>query len=321
MPEFKRKALEGVFALTPLCLKEDQEIDYEGIRWNIEWLEEKGVHGFIQFGERGQMNAPSEEEFNKVCDVCVDASKDKKIACVVSSTATNTKEAIRRARYAEDAGADGSMLMLPYAFPVTEEWAVEFYQMVDEALKGELAIMLYNSPDSTGFSVTPGAWKKHLLKINSIKAVKDSNLSLAHHDETLMDIADKVNWFSVPDSSFWHDSMLGAKGILGMFVWVAPRAVVRYYEECRKGNQRDPWTLGIHKALTNVFGALKRGLITPPLRYESYQQGNHNALVEIGGAKAGPPRKPYGRYPKEARKSLEELVQPLLEMEKEMGTG
>ena len=41
MVTFKRKPIEGVFALMPLCLKDNQEIDYEGIRSNIEWLDEK----------------------------------------------------------------------------------------------------------------------------------------------------------------------------------------------------------------------------------------------------------------------------------------
>lgn len=315
MPEFKRKPIEGLFPLMPLCLKENQEIDYDGIRENAEWLEEVGMDGLIMFGCMGQMNAPSEEEFNKCCDVAVEACKGKKLACVVSSTATSTKEAIRRAKYAEDAGADGSMLALPYAFPVTGEWAVEFYQMVDEALKGELMIMLYNYPPLTGFSVPPALWKEHLFNIGSIKAVKDSDIAISHHDEVLITVADKVNFFSGNEAYFWHDAMLGGKGMIGILAWVAPRVMLRYYEECRKGNQLDPWTLNVWKIVTTAFGAIK-GPDMPPML--SYEHGYLTALVEIGGAKAGPPRKPYGRLPKAARQTLEELVQPLVEMERKM---
>jgi len=32
MPEFKRKPIEGIFPLMPLCLKENQEIDYDAKR-------------------------------------------------------------------------------------------------------------------------------------------------------------------------------------------------------------------------------------------------------------------------------------------------
>ncbi|MFC1931092.1 dihydrodipicolinate synthase family protein [Chloroflexota bacterium] len=315
MPEFKRKPIEGVFPLMPLCLKDNQEIDYDGIAWNINWLEEKGIHGFITFGCMGQMQAVSEQEFDKVCDVCVDASRGKKIACVVSSTAANTKEVLRRAKYAEDAGADGSMVTLPYAFPVIAEWAVEFYRTVDESLKGEMAIMLYNIPPTNRFNVTATLWREHLLKIKSIKAIKDSNFEIAHHDEVLITIADKVNWFSCADSFFWHDAMLGAKGIIGLLAWAAPRAMLKYYEDCRKGHQIDPWTLSFYKATVNAFGVV---LNTPSAPMASYEHGYLNALAEIGGAKAGTPRKPYERLPKEARLALEKAVRPLLDMEKKL---
>jgi 4-hydroxy-tetrahydrodipicolinate synthase len=317
MTEFKRKPIEGVFALMPLCLNENQEIDYEGIRWNIEFLEQKGVHGFIMFGCMGQMNAPSEEEFNKVCDVCVEASRDKKITCVISSTATNTKEVIRRAKYAEDAGADGSMIMLPYALPVTSEWAVEFYQTVDAALNGELAIILYNNPNVAGFNVTPTLWRKYLLRINSLKALKESNMAKNHREATLITVADKINWMSSTDSYFWHESMLGAKGVTAQFVWAAPRLVLKYYEECRRGNHHDAWTITAWKALANAVEAFLTGFDLPVSRY-CYEHGVLNALAEIGGAKAGPPRKPYGRLPEKGLRALREAVKPLIEMERKI---
>ncbi len=313
MPEFKRKSLEGVFALTPLCLKENQEIDYEGLRSNIELLEEKGVHGFIQFGCMGQMNAPSEEEFDKVCDLCVDVSKKKKIACVVSSTSTSTQESVRRARYAENAGADGSMLALPYAFPVTTEWAIEFYQTVDKSLKGELAILVYNYPPLNEFNITPAMWKDNLLKIPSLKALKESNPAVSHQDQILFTIADKVNFFSPSDPKFWHVSQLGAKGLIGILAWTCPRVTVKWYEECRKGHHMDPWTFDVYKAMVKAFQViLSPGM--PPMA--SYEHGYLNALAEIGGGKAGPPRKPYGPLPPAAREKLEEGVRPLVEMEK-----
>lgn len=315
MPEFVRKPIKGVFPLMPLCLKENQEIDYDAITWNIEWLEEKGMHGFIQFGCMGQMNAVSEIEFNKVCDLAVSSARGKRIAAVIGSTATSTQEAVRRAKYAEDAGADGSMLALPYAFPVTAEWAVEFFQTVDQALKGEMAIMLYNIPPTTGFNVTPALWKEHLLKIRSIKAVKDSDFAIPHHDEVLVTVADKINVFSCSDPFFWHDAMLGAKGIVGLLAWVAPRVALKYYQECMNGNQTDPWTLRVFKAMVTAFGAI---LEIPGVPLWSYEHGYLNALVEIGGAKAGPPRKPYGPLPRQARKIVEEVTLPLVKMEQEM---
>lgn len=309
MVTFRRKPLEGILALTPLCLKENQDIDYEALKACIEFLEEKGIHGFIQFGCMGQMNAPSEEEFNKVCDVCVDTSI--KSVCVVSSTAPSTKEAIRRAKYAEDAGADGSMLALPYAFPVIDEMAVEHYKMVDEALKGDLAIMVYNYPPLTEFNITSTLWEKELFKLKSIRALKESNFSLDHRDAILFTIADNINVFSGIESLFWHDSILGAKGTIGILTWVAPKLMLKYYEECRNGNQLKPWTVEIHKNLVKTFSAM----IDLGVPLISYEGAILNALVEISGNRAGPPRKPYKPLPEKDREKLEQAVKPLQELE------
>lgn len=315
MTEFKRKALQGVFPLMPLALKADDEIDYDALEWNIDWLEQRGVHGFIKFGCMGAFNAVSEAEFNKVCDVCVNAAKGKKIACVISSTHLNTREVIRRARYAEQAGADGSMIALPFAFQMLDEWAVEFWQAVNTAVKGDIALMLYNTVAlQRGYSVSAELWEKYLLKLDNIKAVKDSDMRINNHDMTLLTVADKVNWFSCMDSYFWHDAMCGAKGLIGQLSWVAPKTLVKFYNECMKGNYFDPWVLECQKALVTGIGAIslaQNGM--PPMN--PYEHGYLNALVEIGGAKAGIPRKPYGSLPKNVRRKLEQMVCPLLEME------
>lgn len=312
MVVFKRKALEGILALLPLCLQENQAIDYKAIRTCIEFLEEKGVHGFIAFGCMGQMNAPSEEEFNKICNACVDASS--KTVCVVSSTAPNTNEAIRRAKYAEDAGSDGSMLALPYAFPVTENMAVDHYKLVDEALSGDLAIMVYNYPPLTGFNITSALWEKELLRLKSIKAVKESNFSIDHRDDILFTIADKLNVFSGIESLFWHDSILGAKGTIGILTWVAPKLMLKFYEECRNGNQLKPWTLEIHKKLVKTFSAI----IYLGVPLISYEGAILNALVDIGGNGAGSPREPYKPLPERYRRKLEQAMKPLQELEANM---
>lgn len=313
MPQFKRKALEGVFPLMPLCMEENQEIDYDAFRFNADLLAQRGMDGFIVFGAMGQFNAPSEEEFNRVCDVCVKAARDNNLACVVGSTSIgNTREAIRRATYAEAAGADGSMLALPYAFPITEGWAVEFYQMVNDSLEGEMAIMVYDWPRGTGFAITPELWEKHLFGMESIKAVKESNYGIVPHVDLVLSIADRVNVYCGCESPFWDDALRGAKGIVAQLGWVTPKLVVRYYEECMKGNQRDEWTFKAYKALARATAT------THSSRLLGFAHSTINTLVELGGGKAGPPRKPYGQLPAQERKVLEDSVRPLIRMERDM---
>ena len=63
--KMNRKPLEGVFPLMPFVVKKNQEIDFEGLKANLEFYNKNKVHGFIAFGCMGEFYASSEEEFNK----------------------------------------------------------------------------------------------------------------------------------------------------------------------------------------------------------------------------------------------------------------
>lgn len=313
MATFNRKPIKGILALNPLCLNDDQSINYDGIRENIEYLEDIGIHGFVQLSSMGQINAPSEEEFEKITDVCVDAADD--IACIIGSSGVSQQEVISRATYAEEAGADGAMVEIPYMLPLEEEWVGQFYRDVDDALKGEISVMVYNFPPVTDTNISPEIWREDLLDIDSIKAVKESNMAVSHRDEVIATVAEEINFISPYDAPFWQDSMRGGKGFIGILTWVAPKVFLKYYEECAAGNHQDLWVQEANQRIVEAFGGMNTLPDSPPMAYE---QTVLNELAEIGGYNGGPPRKPYQRLDDHARKALEEAVAPLQELEAEL---
>lgn len=301
MPEFTRKPLEGLFPLIPLSLDDAQEIDMAGVRHSIDLVAASGAPGCIVFGSMGQMTSVSEREFDAVCELAVETGHRGGIAVVVGSTASYQREAIRRARVAERAGADGSMLAAPYALPVTREWALRFFVEVAESLDGDMALMLYNYSPLTGMNLTAEMWGS-LLDITNIKAIKESNFALPHFDEILLAICDRVNVFSGNDPAFFHASMFGAAGATGIFSWAGLRTGTRFIDECRKGNHNDPWVRSAFAALQRFSAAIRRPGMPPML---SYEHGYLNAIAGLGGARTGVPRKPYGPLPAAALATVE----------------
>lgn len=314
MTDFPRRPIEGIVALNPLPLDEAGEIDTAGIRSNVAWLADRGVHGFVQFASMGQMYAPSEAEFERVTDVAVEAAAANDVTCVVGAMGQTQREVVRRATYAEATGADGVMVALPYAFPVTVPWAVDFFEAVDSQVE-DVAIMVYNYPPLTDVNITPEVWRDSLLDLDNVLAIKESNFSVLHRDEVLFAVREELNFISPGDTLFWHDSMLDAEGFIGILTWVAPELFVEYYRQCQRGNHKDPWTLEVKRHLSNATGALASLPETPMLPHEA---GLLNALAEIGGGTAGPPREPYQPLTADAREALETAVQPLVEMDEEL---
>lgn len=310
-----RKAIEGLFPLLPLSLDEAQGIDYDGIRHNLGLLSSAGVPGVVVFGSMGQMQNVSEEEFDRVCDTTVRVAAELGLAIVVGATSTNGRETIRRARRAEAAGADGSMIAVPYGLTLTLEWAASFYEEVATALTGEMAIMVYNYPPLTGINLTPEIWRERLLKIPAIRALKESNTALPHLDEILLTIADRVSVFAGNDPALWHASMLGAAGSTGIFSWAALRVGKRFVDECRAGRQRDEWTMCAFRALQHASAAMRRPDMPPLI---SYEHGYLNAIVESAGGRTGAPRRPYRPLPPAALRVMEDALLPLRQLEAEL---
>jgi dihydrodipicolinate synthase/N-acetylneuraminate lyase len=196
--------------------------------------------------------------------------------------------------------------------PLDETWVAPFYQAVDDALTGEIAVLVYNFPPVTGCNITPELWRDELLAIESIKAVKDSNASIDHHDRVLLEVADEINFISKSDPTFWHDSMQGGNGYIGILVWVAPQVSLTFFEECRAGNHNDPWVREVDAAIKRAFWDLRT---LPDAPMMSYEFAILNELAEVGGQQGGPPRLPYRQLTEEARAALEDAVRPLIKLE------
>ena len=314
MPEFVRKPLEGLLPLIPLSLDDAEEIDLDGVRHSIGLVAASGAPGCIVFGSMGQMTNVSPREFDAVCETAVAAGHEGGLAVVVGSTATYQQEAIRRARYAEAAGADGSMLAAPYALPLTPEWAMDFFVDVAESLDGDMALMLYNYSPLNGVNISVSMWER-LLEVSNIKAIKESNMALPHFDQVLLTIGDRVNVFTGNDPAFFHGSVLGAVGSTGIFCWAGMRTATRFVDECRKGNHGDPWVRRAYGALQQLSASIR--LPDMPLML-SYEYAYLKVIAELGGARPGLPRKPYRPLPEAAAARVRAAATALAEMEAEL---
>lgn len=305
------RPLGGLFPLIPLSLTDNQEIDSGAVRANIELIARAGAPGLIAFGSMGQVANVTEEEFDAVTAIVTEAGREYDLQVVIGSTAPFQKQAIRRAVSARDFGADGTMLAVPHALPLTPEWAMAFYREVADELGDDFPIMVYNYPPLTGINITAEMWENDLLHIPSVKAVKESNSSLPHLDEVLLTIADRVKVFSGNDPAFWHASTLGAAGASGIFCWGALEIGVRFIHECLEGRQSAPWTLEAFAALQHLSATIRRPDMPSMLTHE---YGYLNALVELAGGIAGSPRKPYRRLPDRAIIELKKSIQPLRDL-------
>jgi 4-hydroxy-tetrahydrodipicolinate synthase len=272
-----RKQLKGIFPLMPFVLRKNQELDLNGLKDNVQAYEETGFDGFVAFGCMGEFYASNLEEFKRVVDAAVGASK--KITCVFGATFHNTRECVQRLKYAEDAGADGVMVGLPYLIPVSEEAAYEHYRLVNEAAD-EIQIMAYNNPNSFRFNMGVGFWDK-LLELDHITAVKESNGDVGHRTRVVSHIADRINVFSGGENWLLGDSLVGGNSIVSVVGAGAPKATQAFFGACMRRDLEA--AIPYHVRFTDIYDEMTA----------QNEVAWEKACAELGGFKAGPPRSPY----------------------------
>ena len=280
--------MKGVFPLMPFVLNKNQELDLEGLKSNITGYEDAGFDGYVAFGCMGEFYAPSLDEWKRVVDVAVAATK--KMACVFGTTFQNTDECIRRTKYAEDAGADGVMIGPPYLIPVTFDAALEHYRRVNDSVD-EIQIMAYNNPSSFRFNMTPEFWDE-LVKLDRIKAVKESNAEVVHRTRVVGRISKAVNVFPGGENWLLGDSLLGANGMVSVVGPGTPRASLAFFNACMRQDLKS--AIPFHLKFTELYRHIT----------SENEVAWFKACAELGGFKAGAPRAPYAPLDPSLRQSL-----------------
>ena len=282
-----RKLLKGVFPLMPFVVNANQELDLDGLKSNIRNYEEAGFDGYVAFGCMGEFYAPSDEEFKKVVDTAVDATK--KIACVFGTTFHNTAECINRTKYVEDAGGDGVMVGPPYLVPCTPEAALEHYRQVNDAT--DVQVMVYNNPGSFHFNMTPEFWDK-LMELDGIMAVKESNGEVLHRTRVVGRIARRINVFSGGENWLLADTLVGGNSIVSVAGPGTPKGTLAFYKACMSRDLER--AIPFHIKFTELFRDITAQNEVAWLK----------ACAELGGLKAGPPRTPYSPLSADVRETL-----------------
>ena len=108
----KKVELKGIITpiLTPM--KEDESVNTEELRNQIERLIDGGVHGIFPFGTNGEGYILSEAEKVEVLEATIDQVKGR-VPVYAGSGCISTADTIRMSKKAEELGADVLSIITP----------------------------------------------------------------------------------------------------------------------------------------------------------------------------------------------------------------
>ena len=151
------------------------EIDRRALAALVERQIEAGTHALVPCGSTGESATLTHAEHVDIVGQVVRLAR-KRVPVIAGTGSNSTAEAIRLTRGAEEAGADGALLISPYYNKPTQEGIYRHYAAVAEATR--LPIILYNIPGRTASNMTPETIGR-LSRIANIVGVKEASGSLA----------------------------------------------------------------------------------------------------------------------------------------------
>ncbi|MHA1264614.1 MAG: 4-hydroxy-tetrahydrodipicolinate synthase [Candidatus Helarchaeota archaeon] len=242
--------LEGSFVALITPMKKDGTIDEEAVRQFVDFQIEQGTHGLVPCGTTGESATMSHEEHRRMIDIVIDQANGR-IPVVAGTGSNSTREAVELTKYAENAGADGALIITPYYNKPTQRGLLHHYTILTK--ETNIPIVLYNVPSRTGRNME-AATTLELAKQENIVAIKEASGNLGQIMEILAGAPAGFTVVSGDDSLTYSICALGGKGVISVAANVAPKLMADFMNHILKGQWEQARTA--HFQLLPLFRVL-----------------------------------------------------------------
>lgn len=205
--------------VTPL--NSENKVDYSAFKKQIDRQILCGATALVFLGTTGESSTISLLERKEIVSFAV-KYVNKRCKVIIGCGSNNTALAIKYAKYAESAGADGILCVTPYYNKCTQQGIIEYYK--DIAENTTLPIICYNVPSRTGVNILPET-AGILASIKGICGIKECSGDLKQIIETKKAIGDKIALYSGDDFLNLPILAVGGVGIISVISNVIPRQV------------------------------------------------------------------------------------------------
>jgi 4-hydroxy-tetrahydrodipicolinate synthase len=241
---------EGVYCAMVTPFTDKDEIDVEGMRSNIAYLQKEGVAGLVPCGSTGESSTLTFDEHKKLIDVTVDAAS---VPVVAGTGSNSTSEAIELTRHAQDAGAEASLQIVPYYNKPMKSGLIKHFGAIAEAC--DIPLILYNIPGRTGINMDPETISTLAHEHNNIAAVKEASANFSQISDIIKLTQDLDFCVISGDDGLTLPMMaLGATGVISVTGDIFPKPMGQLTQFCLDGNFEK--AREVHYRLAPLFKAL-----------------------------------------------------------------
>jgi 4-hydroxy-tetrahydrodipicolinate synthase len=208
-------------------------VDEDAFAAHVEWQITEGSTGLVPVGTTGESPTLSHDEHKRVIELCIEVAA-KRVPVVAGAGSNNTHEAIELAQHAEQAGADGLLVVTPYYNKPTQKGLIAHYSAIAEAVS--LPIIIYNIPGRSVIDMTPETMGALVKAYPNIVGVKDATGRIERVSEQRMTCGPSFVQLSGEDATALGFNAHGGVGCISVSANVAPRLCAEFQQATLAGD-------------------------------------------------------------------------------------
>ncbi len=269
--------------------------DGDSYRRRLAWFVSHDISAVFVAGGTGEFFNLTLEEYREIVSLAVEAVDGK--LPVIASAGLSVGSGTAFAKAAEEAGADGILLMPPYLTECPQDGLVEYARQICAATP--LNVIYYNR----GNGVMDAASVQQLAdRCANLIALKDGKGDIQGLNKIVKTVGDRLVYIGgVPTAEIFAEAYLsiGVNTYSSAVFNFVPEMAVEFYRELRKGNK------DVVKQITNDF-------FIPFVDLRDRKAGYAVSLIKAGaeiiGRPAGAVRAPLSMPTSEECHQLEKLI-------------
>ncbi|MED1410959.1 MULTISPECIES: 4-hydroxy-tetrahydrodipicolinate synthase [Bacillus] len=238
--EIKMQKIKGAFPVLITPMDEFQEINWDGVKQNVNYFIEQKVAGIIINGSTGEFVSLSKEERFKMVETVL-KEVDGRIPVIVGTAAETTKETIEYTRHAEAHGADCALIINSYYCKPKEEEIYFHFKEISNVVN--IPIMLYNNPFTSGVDMSTELMLRIGKECGNVTHIKESSGDIRKARDLVRQGEGAFQVFCGSEDLVMESYLVGATGWVSVAGNIVPGLVTKMYEHFQNGELEKAWEI------------------------------------------------------------------------------
>ncbi|MBO0588480.1 2,4-dihydroxyhept-2-ene-1,7-dioic acid aldolase [Sporosarcina sp. E16_8] len=224
--EAAKKKLRGSICPVVTPFTESGAIDEKAFIELINWQIDSGSHGISVTGTSGEPSSLTIAERKRVMELAK-VTIAGRVFFAPGTGSTNHDETMELTKYAEELGADASMVIVPYYNRPNQEALYQHFKTVADSVT--TPIIIYNIPGRSAVNMEVSTMKRLVEDCPNIIGVKEANKDFEHVNRVLLNCGRDFLLFSGIELLCYPMLAIGGAGFISATANVEPTKVAELY--------------------------------------------------------------------------------------------